>query len=63
MYQEGGVGDGVLHLIDHLIDYRELLLGHGLVVRQGVDNGGKAGNETAVEVTNPQQSLDVQLGH
>ena len=59
MYQEGGVGDGVLHLIGDV----ELLLGHGLVVRQGVENGGEAGNETAVEVTHPQQSLDVQLGH
>ena len=62
MYQESGVGDGVLHLIDHLIDYRELLLGHGQGVRQGTDDVEEAWDESAVEVTHPQQALEVQLG-
>ena len=65
MYQEGGIGDGVLHLIDgddHLLGDGELLLGNRQEVCQRADDVGKAGKETTKEVTHPQQPLDVQLG-
>ena len=65
MKDEGGVGDGSLHLIDcidHFLVDVELLLGGGHGVSQGVDDVGEAGKEMAIKITHPQQSLDVQLG-
>ena len=65
MDKHGGTGDGVLHLVhsgDHLRGDGEVLLGLGQGVRQGADDVGKAGKETAIKIHHAKESLDVELG-
>ena len=63
--EEGGVGDGELHLIDrveHVRHVDEPLLAGGQGVSQGADNVGKAGQESEIKITHAQQPLNIQLG-
>ena len=53
MDKHGGIGDRDFHLVDcgdHLRGNGEVLLGLGQGVRQGADDVGEAGKESAVKI-------------
>ena len=65
MDKHGGFGDCGLHVVhggDHLRGDGEVLLGLGEGVRQGADDVGEAGKETAVKIHHAEQPLDIELG-